>query len=520
MYSDDTLLTRCQQAGTLVPGGAGTRKRGPTIRRIAITAAAVLLAALAAAVPGQAARPNVVVVMTDDQDFRSMHAMPKTRRLIARRGTTFSTSVVSFPLCCPSRATYYTGQYAHNHGVKWNNAPTGGFYKLKQRETLPVWLQRAGYRTIHIGKFLNETGERDATEVPKGWDDWHGGVDPSTYDYYGYTLNHNGRLQTYGRGPEDYSTDVYAGLAEKAIRDAKRKGKPFFLNIAPLAPHTEAAASQARVEGTPALPAPRHADRFAQTPLPRYPNFNDPDISDKPAIEEYFPEPMTEDQIASLTDHYRGRMGSLLAVDDLVQRVVRALKRAGAYGNTDIVFTSDNGWILGEHRLRDPLSHDGRAVGVKYVPFEGSSRVPLMAAGPDFPAGNKVKGIVVNADLAPTIADIAGARPKLPQDGLSLLRVLSKPSLLAGRGVLLETFENPRGVSPYKSIRTERYRYDLAETGAEGLFDLKRDPWELQSRHDDPRYAEIKRILKRKLARLVDCEGRDCRVKVGRLPRP
>ena len=490
----------------------------PLARTLAVV---LLLAGLALAAPAAAAaKPNVVVVMTDDQDFRSMGAMPQTRSLIAKRGTTFSTSLVSFPLCCPSRATFYTGQYAHNHGVKWNNLPNGGFYKLRQSETLPVWLRRAGYRTIHIGKFLNEYGEQDPTEVPKGWDDWHGGVDPSTYDYYGYTLNHNGILQTYGREPADYSTDVFARLAEQAISDAKKSGKPFFLNIAPLAPHTVAVNSSARMEGTPALPAPRHATRYAEAPMPRYPNFNEADMSDKPALAAFFPEPMNEDQIAALQDHYRGRMGSLLAVDDLVKRVVKALRKAGVYGDTDIVFTADNGWILGEHRLRDPITEDGRASGVKYVPFEGSSRVPLMAAGPHFPKNRKVRAPVVNADLAPTIAHITGARPRLAQDGISLVRALRSPSLLDGRAVLLETFENPRGVSPYKAIRTERYRYEVAESGFEGLYDLKLDPWELESKHSDPRYAAIRKILISKLAKLRNCKGTKCRVDVGTLPSP
>ena len=461
----------------------------------------------------------MVVVMTDDQDFRSMAAMPQTRSLIGKRGTTFSTSLVSFPLCCPSRATYYTGQYAHNHGVQWNFPPQGGYSKLKQAETLPVWLRRAGYRTIHIGKFLNEYGQAKPTEVPKGWDDWHGGVDPTTYDYYGYTLNHNGVLQTYGRDPKDYATDVYAGLAEKAIRDAKKKGKPFFLNIAPLAPHTVAVNSKATMEGTPALPAPRHASRYAQAPMPRYPNFNEEDLSDKPFVQQFFPIPMTEEQIASLTNHYRGRMGALLAVDDLVKRVDKALKKAGVWDDTDVIFTSDNGWILGEHRFRDPMTEDGNVSGVKYLPYEGASRVPLMAAGPDFPK-RKVSGVVVNADLAPTIADIAGAKPKLAQDGISLVRALRTPSMLSGRGVLLEAFANPRGVPPYKGIRTERYRYEYAENGAEGLYDLKLDPWELESKHDDPRYAAIEKILASKLAKLVNCKGSKCRVDVGTLPAP
>jgi arylsulfatase A-like enzyme len=213
-------------------------------------------------------------------------------------------------------------------------------------------------------------------------------------------------------------------------------------------------------------------------------------------------------------------MSSLVGADALVVRVIKALKANGVYKNTDILFTSDNGWILGEHRLRDPISEDGKASGVKYVPYEGSSRVPFMAAGPDFPKGRIVKGIVVNADLSPTISQIAGAKPTLPQDGRSLLPVARKPSLLNGRGVLLETFENPRGVQPYKSIRTQRYRYDLQEDGQEGFYDLKADPWELTSFHNDPRYAAIKAILADKLKQLVGCAGKTCQVNVGKLPAP
>ena len=427
---------------------------------------------------------------------------------------------MSFPLCCPSRATYYSGQYAHNHGVLWNTPPQGGYAKFNGEEALPVWLRRAGYRTIHIGKYLNEYGERNPHEVPPGWEDWHGGVDPSTYDYYGYTLNHNGRLQTYSRRPEHYSTDVYAGLAERAIRRARRAGKPFFLGIAPNAPHTVSVASSARIEGTPALPPPRYADRYAHAQLPRYPNFDEADVSDKPPfIGAVWPR-LTQAQVASLTAHYRGRMGALLGVDDLVERVVRALKRNGVYGKTNIIFTSDNGWILGEHRLSDPVSEDGLASGVKFFPFEGASRVPLMAAGPNFPARRTVSGPVVNADLTPTIAQITGAQPTLAQDGVSLLAPARRPSLLKGRGVLLEAFDNPRGGPPYGSIRTRRYRYDLYANGDEGLYDLRLDPWELESRHGDPRYAAIKARLAGGLTRLKTCAGAGCRVDVGDLPAP
>ena len=250
--------------------------------------------------------------------------------------------------------------------------------------------------------------------MPRGWDQWWGGVDPSTYDYYGYTLNHNGSLRTYGTEPGDYSTDVYADIAAREIRRAADDRKPFFLNLAPLAPHTVAVESAARMEGTPAVPAPRDLGAYADAELPPWPNFNEADISDKPAVEAFFPAPMDLDTIASLTEHYRGRMASLLAVDDLVARVGSQLRRAGVARDTVVIYTSDNGWILGEHRIHDFVTEDGRASGAKYVPFEGSSRVPLMIAGPGFPERRTVRSPTVNADLAPTILDLADADAGLP----------------------------------------------------------------------------------------------------------
>jgi arylsulfatase A-like enzyme len=254
--------------------------------------------------------------------------------------------------------------------------------------------------------------------------------------------------------------------------------------------------------------------------MPIYPSFNEADMSDKAPLLTFYPQPFGADVAASLEAHYRGRIGSLFAVDDLVARVHRALARAGVARNTVIIFTSDNGWILGEHRLYDWVTQDGNASGVKYVPFEGSSRVPLIIAGPGFPEREKVEGVTVNADLAPTILKLAGARGTLPRDGVSLLRAARHPDSLDGRSVLLETATNPRGVPPYKSIRTERYRLDLQADGQTGLYDLRRDPWELQSVHNDPRYARIGDILRAALDRLATCTGQSCHVDVGKLPRP
>ncbi|MBA2358988.1 MAG: sulfatase-like hydrolase/transferase, partial [Actinobacteria bacterium] len=189
---------------------------------MALAAAALITGALAArggqAAP-QATRPNVIVLMTDDQDSRSLAVMTRVQRLLGDEGVTFDSSFVSFSLCCPSRATFLTGQYAHNHGVLGNEPPQGGYTKLDNSNTLPVWLRRAGYHTGLVGKYLTGYGYLNpATEVPPGWEEWHGTVDPSTTSYFGYTLNENGSLRSYNFEPANYQTDVEGQKAVDLVR--------------------------------------------------------------------------------------------------------------------------------------------------------------------------------------------------------------------------------------------------------------------------------------------------------------
>src|SRR6185503_16482028 len=252
----------------------------------ALAALSLLAAGPAAAPPAtgaaksEAARPNLVLVLTDDQTLESLRVMPQTRHLVGDAGTTFANAFVSYPLCCPSRATLLTGQYAHNHGVRGNNPPGGGVGALDADETLPVWLQRAGYYTAHVGKYLNGYGESVPPDVPPGWSRWLALVDPSTYTYYDYALSDGGALVHHGSAPEDYQTDVLAAAAEEVIRARAGHG-PFFLSVAPVAPHLER--SDERAKGTPPRPAPRHAGRFADEPLPAKASFDEADVADKPA---------------------------------------------------------------------------------------------------------------------------------------------------------------------------------------------------------------------------------------------
>ena len=183
------------------------------------------------AVPGQAARraqvdtrPNIVVLETDDQTMESLRVMQQTRQLLAASGTTFERSFASFPLCCPSRATFLTGQYAHNDHVIHNAGPHGGYPALDHTNTLPVWLQGAGYHTIALGRYLNGYGVRvDPSTVPPGWSDWHVTIDPSTFNYRNWNMNDNGLVSSYPDAlhPGEYQTDFYTRRAPELITQGR-----------------------------------------------------------------------------------------------------------------------------------------------------------------------------------------------------------------------------------------------------------------------------------------------------------
>ena len=466
----------------------------------ALVAATFLLQdAIGGPLPAQAqpARPNVVVIMTDDQTAESARVMSNVERLLVDRGVKFTRSFTVYPQCCPSRASFLTGQYAHNHGVLGNSPPAGGYAKLDHSNTLPVWLRDAGYYTAHIGKYLNGYGARDPLEIPPGWSEWRGSVDPSTYRYTGYQLNENRTLTTYA----GYQTDVYAGKAVDVIERRAPRAQPFFLSVAFLAPHSGAPADPddpGAGVGSPS-PAPRHRNAFASEPLPTPPSFNEADVSDKPPhIRDRFLLP--SERIVAIRENYQQELESLLAVDQAVGRIVGALRESGELGNTYVIFTSDNGFFHGEHRI---------AQG-KNLPYEPAVRVPLVIRGPRVPAGRRRTQVVANIDLAPSIVDAANARAGRTLDGRSLLPYLADPTRTPARDLLVE--RGP-GEDPYAAIRTGRYLYVEYESGARELYDLQRDPYELESRHGDPAYASVRRDLAERLAHLRSCRGAACRTR-------
>ena len=326
-------------------------------------------------------RPNIIFVLTDDLDYASTHKMPQITSRLIEEGISLEEAFVSHPICCPSRATFLTGLYDHNHGVKGNAPPEGGFQTFvserHEEGSIAVGLQEAGYQTAFFGKYLNGYPAGDPTHVPPGWDEWYGKLDEQKL--YNYRINENGEEVSYGSEEEDFFTDVLSGQATDFVGRAVPEDQPFFAYVAPTAPHG------------PATPAERHKGAFAEEEAPRPPSYDEEDVSDKPSpINDA--ERISEEEASNIDDYYRQRLESMLAVDEMVASLVEELEAAGELDNTYIFFTSDNGWFQGEHRIQS----------TKNRPYEESARVPLFVRGPGVAAGATTEKLALNTDLAPT----------------------------------------------------------------------------------------------------------------------
>jgi N-acetylglucosamine-6-sulfatase len=446
-------------------------------------------------------RPNVVVVMTDDQAMGSLRFMPNVRRELVQRGETFRRAFVTTPECCPSRASFLTGQYAHNHGVLSADPPEGGYPAFSDKANiLPAWLQEAGYRTGHIGKYLNGYGVAalgsSPTEVPVGWDYWEVPADHSEYQMYGYTLNENGELHHYGYQPADYQTNVLSDKAAAFLR-AGPTAQPFFLSVAPVAPHGEGVLERwPRVNRDP-RPAPRDLGALSSEPTP-HPTAYRRRVEDAPP-------PISARERRStrwfggggaLRASFLGRSESLLAVDRLVGRLVRILRARGELENTYFVFTSDNGYLLGEHGM----------IG-KNLPYDEDVRVPLVVRGPGIRPAGRSDALVANIDLAPTIVRIAGAVAGRRMDGHSLLPLLRGRRDAIRHELLLEYLATDQA---FRAIRTDRYAFQRYRVGGSELYDLRSDPAELHNLARRKAGADLRARLAGRLHRLSRCAGAAC----------
>ncbi len=452
-------------------------------------------------------RPNIIVLLTDDQEFGSMRVMKTVNKEMKRKGVTFKRFYDNFPLCCPARTTLFTGQYAHNHGVLSNLPPDGGYGVFNERHGdnyLPLWLQAAGYRTSYIGKFENGYAEPDEygttpKDVPRGWDDWHV-LAPSRAQYFNYILNQNGHLRHYTEAEEDYSTDVFTSKARRFIRSSAKASSPFYLELGYAAPHGGGGGDPGRSCNRAAVPAPRDLGTLRKKDKRLTPSFNEADVSDKPSPIAERP-PLTPGQINDILRKRRCAWESLLAVDDSVGAILDEIHRDGIRRNTYVFYLSDNGFLFGEHRIRN---------NKRYL-YEESARVPVVVRGPGVARGETARDVVVNADLTSTFLELSGATPGLTQDGESLLPVLTNPTVERGRALLLEAYAGP----PIKGVRTSRYLYTEWDTDRllpeRELYDTYVDPFQLTNVANDPNYQPVVNELADELHQLEDCAGENCR---------
>ncbi len=420
-------------------------------------------------------RPNVVVILSDDQRYDLMPYLPLTTALLQAERVDFAQAFATTPLCCPTRASLLTGLYSHNTGVLQNYLPNGGAIKFDPSSTIATWLLNAGYRTGLYGKYLNAY-HLISPAVPPGWSEFHAFVGHDDDEYYSYTLNHNGTLTSYGTGPQDYSTDELSREAAQFITSTPAT-RPLFLYFTPYAPHA------------PATPAPGDIGTFAGFPKWRPRSYNEADVSDKPAWIRAQPL-LTAAEMAAEDAFHERQLESMQALDRSVSNLVAALKQSGRWNSTLLVFAGDNGLVWGEHRLQG-----------KDCVYEECVRVPLWVRLPGQTprVDSSLVGLI---DLAPTIAAWVGTTPATRVNGLNLLPLLASPAAPWRSEILLEELGTTTTMTSFQGVRTARYLYAEYLNGDRELYDLAVDRDQLDNIVNDPANAGTIATLRALLANL------------------
>ncbi len=412
---------------------------------------------------------NFVLVIGDDQRHDTIGHMPFTRDFFAS-GITFNNAFTDTPVCGPARASIYSGRRARNHGVLTNDMGAN----LDLTTTLAHHLHQEGYETGFFGKWLNNWPFNGDASVSLGWDEWHAfdGHTVTGGGYFDYHLYDNGVRNFYGSTPEMYSTDT---LARKAVRFVERSGNdPFCLVFAPKAPHL------------PATPAPRYAGLPVTLPS-RPPSYMEADRRDKPGWVQFLPAP---DEVA-LDKVIRHQIRSLWAVDDAIKSIVEAVRCRGKLADTVFLYTSDNGYLWGEHGLQG-----------KSAPYEECLRIPLLVRRSFNIMPDSSDALALSIDIAPTILDLAGLPPLADADGVSLVPALSGGTLPREDFAIEMWQKQPSDPVPtYRGLRGADFVYVVYEvSGREEYYDLASDPHQMHSRHDDPEYAEKVQAARLRLA--------------------
>jgi N-acetylglucosamine-6-sulfatase len=427
--------------------------------------------------------------------------MPILQAELVNNGVTFRNGFVTAPLCCPSRATFLRGQYAHNHTVETNTSPKGGETRFREvgcdRSTVATWLQNAGYRTALFGKYLNAYKD---TYIPPGWERWFAAYGRAADQRF----NDQGSVVDYP--PERHHwEDVITEQAIAWLDGLAASEEPFFLYLASHAPHQ------------PATPAKRHADRFSDEPLPRPLNFNERDVADKPQWVRDT-DLQSDERIRRMQRLYRNRLRTLLGVDEMIGRLLDTLRGIRRLDDTYVFYVSDHGFHLGEHR-----QYPG-----KRSPYEEDIRIPMIVRGPGVARGATRDHLVVSNDFAPTLAELVGADIPDFVDGRSMVPLLGEEPPPVGEyrqrvlfsQIRSKTTRGPSPIPTYLGVRTLSHSYVEYETGERELYNLQEDPYQL---HNLPVSGneEVHRHVTGELASLKGCAGSGCRtMEATHLPWP
>jgi arylsulfatase A-like enzyme len=457
------------------------------------------------------ARPNVVFVLTDDQAESTLGFMPNVRSLLRAEGRTFTNAFNAYPLCCPSRAIIQRGQYAHNAGVFGNSPEKGGSYETfdgldREKSTVATWMDAAGYRTVHVGKYMNGF-DPTVHPSPPGWDEFD--------------------QETAADPGGEISSAIVASRAMSRLRTEVPKAEPFYLQVGFSAPHV------------PNEYESQYAGMFADARVPRVPGFDEQDVSDKPRYIRQDKPPLTQqtnpkvhglcrdDETNSIQQNdceYRRQLRNLQTVDRFIKDAIDYLAAQGELSNTYIVYYTDNANHWGEHRLDFG----------KLAPYETDAGFPLIIRGPGIPANAASTRLVGNQDIAPTFAQIGGAAAPPFVDGRSFLRVADsdpandapwRTALYAERrhepGWPLDNKSSPEYVPPWEAVREERRVYirygddpwtAASDAGFVEYYDLGADPYQQRNlaHYRQVPQATLDR-LRGRLLELRGCRASGCR---------
>ncbi|MGH3359008.1 MAG: sulfatase family protein [Nocardioidaceae bacterium] len=466
---------------------------------------------------GDTNRPNIVVIMTDDMRRDEFHKawMNRTRKLIANKGVTFKHSFAPTPLCAPARASFLSGEYVQNHRVRSVGSPYG-FRSFRDRNTLPVWLQKAGYRTIHLGKYINGYGRQDTKGgkpsgkyIPPGWTDWRASLDNrGTYNYRNTHLNRNGKVQSL-RG--EYQTNAYGRIGSNIIQRYSHRDKPFFLNLSFTAPHHGGPRESDDPRGIKSPARSRKSIGDFDRATRRLPDPDgEPGNKDKPAPVSQRPK-LSKRALRGAKRVYRQRAEAESSVDREVRQLIHTLRRTNELKETYVLFTSDNGYLLGEAR---------RTQG-KSLPYDPSLSTPLAIRGPGIPHGRVRTDPFTSIDFAPTIAAMANAKVRAKVDGKSMLRVARKGDQGWKRPILTNTGARRGKKSFGQGIRVPGFLYSEYRTRGRKreLYNLRRDPHALHNLIGRQQYRFTQRRLTMILHKRQNCAGAACRKPVGKYRR-